>query len=333
MYSDKEKVMISVLTPSWNRSSYLEKVWEGLMSQTFRNFEWIVANDGSIDNTADVVKKLAIKSDFPVTLINASTRIGKARMDNEAVRQSQGEFILWCDSDDCLLPNAIEVLVNTWASIPESEKEEFLGVTALCESKDGVLDNLYPNEEYTDLKLNDLLCKMQYDMVLFARADELKKHPFLEVDFLIPETSVWHAVGVKKTRFIPIALKYINYGSENCISFSGLMEYNRGRAHAMAVSRPHLSSVPLSGKLRIWRLITYLRYCIHGEIDVKNALGMWGGGFSTMIRALIVFPLSFLLAKKDEIQGKVRKTHREYLTAENVVEIQTHIFNKDECVL
>ena len=120
--------LISVLTPTWNRASYLQKVWKGLSAQGFRNFEWIVANDGSQDDTVAVVKALAQKSDFPVTLISASQRVGKSRVDNEAVATARGDFILWCDSDDYLLPNALQTLLDTWNTIPAEERADFCGV-------------------------------------------------------------------------------------------------------------------------------------------------------------------------------------------------------------
>lgn len=311
------RVTVSVLTPTWNRSTYLPTVWEGLQSQSFKDFEWIVANDGSADNTVEVVIDLAKKSSFPVTLISSSMRVGKSRMDNEAVRAARGEFILWCDSDDWLMPNALEVLVNTWLSIPEADRYQFAGVTALCDSKSGILDNIFPDTAYTDIKWNDLLSRMTHDMVLFCRADELKNVPFLEVDYLIPETSVWYAIGTKKTRFIPIALHYRNYRSDHCISYSGLMEYNRGRAYALALSRKYLSEQNSNIKDRIWRFITYLRYCIHGDITLTHALEMWAGGMNAILAALFALPIASALALKDYAQGKVKKTHRDFLRAQH----------------
>ena len=308
---------VSILTPTWNRSGYIKRVWEGLVSQSYRNFEWIVANDGSADDTAQIIRDLAAQSDFPITLINASIRIGKSRMDNEAVRCARGEFILWCDSDDFLLPNALETLLNTWESIPESEKGDFAGITALCESQEGILDNVYPQESHTDVIWNELLSKMKFDFVLFARSDLLKKNPFLEVDFLIPETTVWNILGLKKTRFIPTPLKCIEYKSANCISYSGLMEYNRGRAYAMALSRKNLAYKRHGS----WQLITFLRYCIHGDISVLEVINMWreAGGNAALL--LFFYPAACLLAMKDEFQSKVRKTHLQYLQAAKFVKI------------
>lgn len=325
--ASQSQPVVSILTPTWNRAKYLSSVWSGLNNQTSKSFEWIVANDGSEDGTVDTVKMLAEKSSFPVTLINASTRIGKSRMDNEAVRCARGEFILWCDSDDYLLPNAVETLLTTWASIPESERGGFVGVTALCDTKEGILGSRYPTNDYTDIEFNQLLWEMNSDLVIFTRSCLLKGNPFLEVDFLISESSVWNVIGVNKTRFIPIVLERKNYGEEHCLSYSGLMEYNRGKAYALAISKNILKG-RISLKDRLWRMVTYIRYCIHGEIDLREALRAWQPGIISMAVFLIIFPVAYILVTKDRIQGKVRKTHREYIVALDEVEIDHQILHE-----
>jgi len=325
----KPLVVVSVLTPTWNRSPYLPRVCEGLRAQTFKHFEWIVANDGSTDDTIDVVTQLSCNCDFPVTLMSASVRVGKTRMDNLAVQNASGQFIVWCDSDDWLFPESLNILMQTWNSIPSSDREQFAGVTALCESNTGVLDNVFPDDPYTDVKWNTVFLKMKYDLVLFCRAELLKKTPFLEVDYLVPETSVWNSIGILKTRFIPVALKYINYGSDNCLSWSGLMEYNRGRAYAFARSKTYLSESLRTTDLA-WRFITYLRYCIHGEVRFDKAVSMWGGGLATVLGALLAAPIAVMLAIKDRAQGKVRKTHREFNAAANTATIQIQTLNKTD---
>ena len=319
--------LVSILTPTWNREKYLSSVWDGLDKQTNKSFEWIVANDGSDDDTVETVRTLAQKSDFPVTLINASTRIGKSRMDNEAVRCARGEFILWCDSDDVLLPNAVDKLLASWDSIPESQRKEFAGVTALCDTKDGILGDSYPTSEYTDLEFNQLFEKMRSDLVIFTRSSLVKSTPFMEVDFLISESSVWNIIGVKKTRFIPVVLKRVNYGEDHCLSLSGLMEYNRGKAYAMSITKDY-NKGKLNVKDKLWRMITYTRYCIHGEININEALRAWKAGIISTATFLVLFPLAYALVIKDRLQGKVRKTHREYLAAREVVEIDHHVLHE-----
>lgn len=297
------------------------------MNQSYCDFEWVVANDGSNDETVKIVTDLAGRSNFSVILINASRRIGKSRMDNEAVAFARGDFILWCDSDDYLMPNALEILINTWNSIPSNEKNSFCGVTALCDTKAEILGKAYPLDEYADIALNELLNIMQSDLVIFTRSELLKRTPFMEVDFLIPETSVWNEIGVKKTRFIPQVLERKNYGEQHCLSFSGRMEYNRGRAYALAITRKYQKKL-LSMRARILRSINYIRYCIHGDINYHEAMRIWQGGISTIFGFLAIIPISLSLALKDQIQGKVRKTHREFLVAQQFVEIDIRILRK-----
>lgn len=315
MLTTNIKPRVSVLTPTWNRAGYLEKVWQGLVSQTYLDFEWIVGNDGSTDNTIEVVRELAAKSDFPVSLINASCRVGKSRIDNEMVAVASGDFIIWCDSDDCLLPAALEVLIDAWESIPDDQREDFCGVTALCDTESGVLGNrFYNSKDPIDLEWNELFSKLGSDLVIFTKTELVKGNPFLEVDFLIPESSVWSVIGKRKTRFVQKVLKRVQYEAANCLSFSGVMAYNRGYAHALALSESG-DTKPISKAERLRRLVNYLRYCIHGDIGFKQAMGLWSAKPHQILQFLLLLPFSALLALKDQLQGKVRKTHMEFEVA------------------
>ena len=319
---NQEKPLISVLTPAWNRATYLKRVWEGLNSQTYQHMEWIVGDDGSTDNTWAILNDLAASSNFPIVVITASMRVGKARIDNEVIAKARGDFILWCDSDDWLLPNAIECLLRAWNSIPESARDKYVGVTALCATEAGVIVNPFPNVEYLDTTWNDLaeVHRVYSDMLYFTRASDLKAHPFPEVDFVVPESVVWTAIGNKKTRFIPEVLKMVEYRAPNAISFTGKMEYNRGRAHALATSTRNLAGYRRSAKVRWWRLVTFIRYSVHGEISNRDQLHLWCNNSPT-IAWVLMWPLAWLLALKDRLQGKVRRTHREFSAANQIATI------------
>lgn len=136
---DVEKPLVSILTPTWYRAEYLERVWSALCDQTCHAFEWIVADDGSVDATDEVVQALAVKSSFPVTFVSASVHIGKARADNEAIACARNHFVLWNDSDDYLLPEAIERLLGCWNSISEADRAAYVGIIALCANGYGAL--------------------------------------------------------------------------------------------------------------------------------------------------------------------------------------------------
>jgi glycosyltransferase involved in cell wall biosynthesis len=317
--------LVSILTPTWNRGSYLERVWCGLRRQAYRQIEWIVADDGSTDDTAAVVRTLAAQSDFPVSFIQASIRIGKTRMDNEAIALARGEFIVWNDSDDYLLPEAIGKLMECWHSIPKSERNDYVGVTGLCANQLGVISvsRPLPFAGTFDTTWNDLAEKhnVRGDMLFLTRADILKAHPFPEVDLVIPEGVVWSIIGNAKARVCGTVLQIKEYQAPACISFSGKMEYCRGRAYAMAISERHLRSYPRSSIKHLWKLITFVRTGVHGEIDIGNQIHLWGEN-SPKSLFFLLWPVAWILALKDRLQRKVRKTHREFLAASKLVSIK-----------
>jgi hypothetical protein len=238
-------------------------------------------------------------------------------MDNAAVRQASGYFTLWCDSDDWLLPEALKMLRDTWESIPEDQRDSYVGLSALAASEEGCIVNPFPETHDRDVSWNDLseLHKVTRDMLYCARSDSLKAHPFPEVDLLIPESVVWTAIGHQPARLISQVLQIKEYQAAHSVSFTGVMAYNRGRAHALAATVRKLRRYEHPWKLRSWRLITFIRYSLHGELTLGEARQLWGDNSSTL-QYFLAFPLAFSLAVKDRWQGKVRLTHREFMAAQ-----------------
>jgi len=301
----------------------LERVWQGLDTQTYRDFEWVVANDGSDDDTDEVVKELAERSDFPVVLINASCRVGKARMDNELIKAARGDFMIWCDSDDQLMPEALETLIDTWASIPLEKRDAFCGVSALCRTQNGILGNrFYETDKPFDIEWNEMYSQLQSDLAILTRAELLKAQRFIEVDFMISESTVWSRIGTLKTRFVPSPLKWVHYKSPNALSFGGHMSYNRAHAHAVAMTRD-IKERGMGRPAKFYRAVTFLRYARHGEISVRKARHMWGTRAKDLLGLIAASPFAEMLALRDRLKGKVRKTHREFDRANEVVEIRS----------
>jgi glycosyltransferase involved in cell wall biosynthesis len=307
--------LISIWTPTWNRAILLERVWKSLKNQSYKHIEWIVGNDGSTDETAAMIKDLASRSEFPVSVLTASTRVGKARMDNEGIAHARGEFIIECDSDDYLLPSAVEMLVDAWNSIPELDRENYVGVLALCSNEQNVTGPTLPKYQldsiWNELREN---FDTSSDMVSFIKLKDWKMHPFPEVDFVIPEGITWAKIGHKKIRVCPEILMIKEYKASNCISFSGKMEYCRGRAYAIASIGKETKKYRQNSHGNWWQVVTYIRCSIHGEIGMRQAAKMWGQN-SSLFTFILMIPTAFLLVLKDRFQGKVRMSHRDFIAA------------------
>lgn len=312
-------VTVSVLTPTWNRRQLLPRVFAGLQAQIDPAFEWIVADDGSTDGTDELVAEFASVANFPISFIRADARVGKARMDNAAVRQAQGTLIVWCDSDDHFLPDTIAALRAAWASIPAEERVHYSGVTALAATSEGVIVNPLPGISNCDIGWNDLTetRKIAADMVYMIRRDLLLQNPFPEVDLVIPESVVWSRLGEMKARYIGRSVKMVEYRSANAISFSGMMSYNRGRAYALAATGYQLRHYRRTLTTHCWRLITFIRYSIHGDIGLRQGRELWAD--NPLASLFWVFaPIARLLALRDVRRGKVVKSHVEFERNRNV---------------
>lgn len=107
------KPAISVLTPTYNRAHVLHRAYESLCRQTVCDFEWVVVDDGSTDDTAALLSRWQAEADFPISWYRYSNNRGRNAAVNTGKSLVSGDYILILDSDDALLDDAIET-VNYW---------------------------------------------------------------------------------------------------------------------------------------------------------------------------------------------------------------------------
>ena len=104
-------MMITVLTPTFNREGVLRSLWDSLQKQTVKDFEWLVVDDGSTDGTKNLITKLQEKSDFPIRYIYKSNG-GKHTALNVGIQTICSELTFIVDSDDCVTDDAVESILK-----------------------------------------------------------------------------------------------------------------------------------------------------------------------------------------------------------------------------
>ena len=216
--------LFTVFTPAYNRARTLPRVYESLQRQTFRDFEWLVLDDGSTDATRELVARWRAESSFPIRYIFQENQ-GKPAAFNHGVRQAQGQLFLTLDSDDGCVPEALERFKYHWDSIPEQEKTGFSAVTVLCKDQNG---NLIGDKFPRDVLDSDTI-EVTFKFGVtgekwgFQRTDVLKQFPFPSVPNakFISESVVWFALSRKyKTRYVNEALRisYFADGADDHLS-------------------------------------------------------------------------------------------------------------------
>ncbi|MFH1308706.1 MAG: glycosyltransferase [Patescibacteria group bacterium] len=103
----KNKVKVSVIIPTYNHAEFLERAIKSVLDQTFQDFEIIVVDDGSTDNTKAVVNKLK-NQDYKIKYICQKNSGGPSSPKNRGIKSSKGEYIAFLDSDDEWFPDKLE---------------------------------------------------------------------------------------------------------------------------------------------------------------------------------------------------------------------------------
>ena len=101
--------MISVIIPVYNSESFIDKCIQSVLRQTYKNYEIILINDGSTDNTQKILGKYA--SNKKITIINQKN-IGVAKTRNKAIGLSKGEYLIFIDNDDYIDDDYFEKFIN-----------------------------------------------------------------------------------------------------------------------------------------------------------------------------------------------------------------------------
>jgi glycosyltransferase involved in cell wall biosynthesis len=150
------KPIFTEFTATHNRAHLLHRVYNSLLQQSFKNFEWIIVDDGSTDNTLDIVN-VYINSDqsfFSIKYFYQTNQHKKTAF-NKGVSEARGDFFLNADSDDSFLPNALSDLYTYWNGI--ENKEEFSAVTGLCQNINGeIVGEYFPDKDYIDSNSSEM---------------------------------------------------------------------------------------------------------------------------------------------------------------------------------
>jgi glycosyltransferase involved in cell wall biosynthesis len=102
--------LVSVVIPVYNQEKYLSETIESVLAQTFQNFELILLDDGSTDNTAMVIRNFASKDERIVPIFK--TNSGRSNALNSIVSIAKGKWCAICDADDLMLPDRLEKQVR-----------------------------------------------------------------------------------------------------------------------------------------------------------------------------------------------------------------------------
>lgn len=143
------KYPITVFTPSYNRAYIIEKAYQSLTRQTMPEFEWLIVDDGSTDNTEELVQHFIDEQNIIIRYFK-KTNGGKHTAVNMGLEMAEGRLFLILDSDDYLNDNALERILYWEDTIKDAE--HFGGVSGLRVYQNGIPigQKWIPETDYID---------------------------------------------------------------------------------------------------------------------------------------------------------------------------------------
>lgn len=197
--------MLTIFTPTYNRAYILPKLYDSLKNQTDKNFEWLIVDDGSTDNTKSLVEEWVLEKEIQIKYIKIENG-GKSNAINIGVEHATGELFFIVDSDDFLTADAIEVIEKTENSY---SKEQTFFIAGHCYKR----SNYRTNSAITSFngKVPEFADSLELAFKYGASSDKaevfytavLKKFQFpkIENNKFIPEALVWYRIAKAGYKF------------------------------------------------------------------------------------------------------------------------------------
>lgn len=293
-------MLITVFTPTYNRAHLLKRLYDSLRKQTFKDFEWVIVDDGSKDNTRSVVKSLELREEsiFSIRYFYQKNG-GKHRAINRGIKEAKGELFFIADSDDMLPFNSLEEVFKQYNTIEGDSS--FAGICGLDASFKGQIIGTGLPEDIID----DNSASIRYRKGILGDMKEvfitkvIKEFPFPEIEneLFCPEVLVWNRIAKKyKLRYFNRVIYLVEYQEGGISANITKSRINSPIATMMTYAERYQFDF-LPPKLRWRTAINYWRFYFHSSPQNRSRL-------SYKI-PLHFYPLGWFLYVKDIFNGHI----------------------------
>lgn len=291
----KPVLSVTVFTPTYNRAYSLPRLFESLKGQSVYDFEWIVINDGSTDNTEELLSSFADEcTPFPVTVIHSSNK-GKYKAINQAMTLAKGRWFFIVDSDDWLPQGAIAEILEEEKRIIEVER-----VAVLC----GMKYTSTGHRVGGDVDFKTIECTpfdFRYRMNIggdFAeviRTDILRQYPFPDIpeEKFCPESVLFNRIALKfLTHYFPENIYICDYQPDGLSARIDRLRMQNWRSSLLCYHIQAHCPVPFKIKVRSWINFWRFYFCADSPVDMSlYKIPFWG---------ILLKPLGWMFFQKDK---------------------------------
>lgn len=250
------KYKITVFTPTFNRGYIIENLYKSLQRQSYKNFQWIVIDDGSKDDTEKLFEKWTNEDNlFDITYKKVKNG-GKHRAINIATEIAEGELFFIVDSDDYLTDYALEKVIKWEATI--KNKNEFAGVAGVKGySINSRVGNTFKGEYIDATSLERNKNNITGDKAEVFYLDILKKYKFpeFEGEKFVTEKVVWNQIAYDgyKIRWFNEIIYICDYLEDGLTKSMSRIELENPKALALSMKLDSMHyNMSNKKKIQLW---------------------------------------------------------------------------------
>lgn len=264
---------ISILTPTYNRGKLLLPLYDSLKNLTFKDFEWLIVDDGSEDDTEQYALSWIAhniqNAEFPIRYIKKSNG-GKHTAINRGVREANGELILILDSDDTLPADSLATIAQYYEQC--KGYKDCAGVCGLMAHHDGQLIGTgFPKDPMYESALLFRYAEkgnVTGDLLEVYKTSVMREFPFPEIENekFCPESLVWNRIANKYKLFCFNKVIYYRDYLEGGLT-SKIVRIRMNSPIASTMTYAEMLDYNISLKWKIRSAINYWRfkYCIKNK--------------------------------------------------------------------
>lgn len=288
-------MLFTVFTPTYNRSHLLPRLYESLCQQTFKDFEWLIVDDGSTDDTELIIRGFQSEEKIIMRYFFQENG-GKHRAINKGVKLATGELFFIADSDDIMLPHSLETVCKYYYDIKDNG--QFVGICGLDQDFDGKIIGTGFPMNVIDCSSWDIrnVYNVRGDLKEIMKTEILKIFPFpeFEGEKFCPEDLVWNRIAQKYIyRHIDIPIYGVEYQYEGLTSNIIKIRMKSPQASVLYYKELFFLEKRWWGKIR--SSINYWRFDFCVKTPYKKRMSFV---------AYIMWPIGLFLHLRDLIKTK-----------------------------
>lgn len=292
-------MLITVFTPTYNRAYIIKQLYDSLCRQTSQDFEWLIVDDGSADNTKELVSSFISEGKISIRYFWQENG-GKHSAINLGVNEAKSAWFFIVDSDDYVTNDAIEKIKEECKAIEYDDR--FCGVSGRRQRPDGsIIGNKQANRiiDATFLDFFYVINSKIYDCADVYKTTILKKYPFpiVEGEIFVAEGIVWNRLSNAGylLRFIDEVYVVCEYRDDGLSKASIRNRYRCSILSTLFYSELAVSHIPF--KYSFMALINYWRFSFSKKNNKKRIKGI------SVWLNIIAYFAGYILFQRDKVRN------------------------------